>query len=339
MGGKTAPTNDAVVQQQQQDATDAKQKEADRQARIDKGLAAIKGAFHGTPVMKTTTSPYDWSTFKAPAAGGLTDAKGVPIASGVPQGYTAARVPMAPVSAKPGARVQGVQRASVIQSRNPTGSGRGYDSGGAFTANAGGAGAGSEWGLTDASGKAYRPGDVFDVTAQTDTGQKTGGFDDAFYNKYKQSVLNYYMPQVADQYKDARTELTYRLQRAGIEDSSAANTEVARLSKQNDLNQANVYNQADTAAADLRSQVAGEESKATSQLYATEDPDVAATQATDATRNISLEQPNLSPLAGLFNVATVGGANILKGYNNQRLLGQLNTPLPSKQGSGRSVVA
>ena len=38
------------------------------------------------------------------------------------------------------------------------------------------------WALKDASGKIYKTGDPLSYDTQYDTGQKTGGFDDAFYN-------------------------------------------------------------------------------------------------------------------------------------------------------------
>ena len=173
--------------------------------------------------------------------------------------------------------------------------------------------------------KIFYQGDA--LTTQTDTGATSGGFDDAFYNKYKQSVLDYYMPQVQDQYKKAQEQATYGLGRSGNLRSSAANTLVADLAKQNALNEAGVRSQADTASGDLRSQVASEENKAVSQLYATEDPEVAANTALSSVRDISLKQPDLSPLSALFNVATIGGANIYKGYQGQQGLNSFNAAL------------
>jgi hypothetical protein len=198
----------------------------------------------------------------------------------------------------------------------------------------GGGGGAAVWALKGPDGKLYYQGDKLDVTSQVDTGQHTGGFDDAFYNKYKQAVLDYYMPQVGKQYKDAGDELTYRLARSGNITSSAGNTATADLAEQNALNQANVRNQADTAAGDLRTQVASEENKAVSQLYATENPEVAANTALSSVRDISLKQPDLSPLSGIFNIASIGGANILKGYQSQQLANAYKTALNSA-GSNR----
>lgn len=200
----------------------------------------------------------------------------------------------------------------------------------AAAAAAASGGTGGGWEVVGPDGTVHKQGDAFDV--QTDTGQTTGGFDDAFYNKYKQAVLDYYMPQVDKQYKDAKDQATYGLARSGNIRSSAANTLTADLATQNDVNQAGVRNQADTAAGDLRSQVNTEEQKATSQLYATEDPEVAAQQSLASVRDISLQQPTMSPLSALFNVATIGGANVLKGYQGQQALNSFNGQVAKSTG-------
>ncbi len=310
MGGKPKADNSAVVQQQQQEAAQAAQKEADRQARLQQGLASIKSAFEGGAITKPTTANFDWSSFNGQNA---------------PSGYTAVRLPSAAAGTGNSGRYETIQsgRGTPVQTWVPDP---------VMAAPA----AAASWGLQDASGKIYRPGDAISITTAVPTGETSSGFDDAFYNKYKQAVLDYYMPQVDKQYKDAKDELTYRLARSGNLRSSAANTDVADLQQQNDLNQAGVRNQADSAAGDLRSQVASERAKATSQLYATEDPEVAANQALSSVRDISLQQPDLSPLSALFDVATVGGANVLKGYQTQQTANAFNTALP-KTGAQRVV--
>ena len=85
------------------------------------------------------------------------------------------------------------------------------------------------------------------------------------------------------------------------------------------MNRADVLTKADTGAADLRTRVAAERAKAESQLYATEDPTTAVNQALSAVKNISLAQPEMSPLADVFKVAALGGANAMTGYQNERM--------------------
>src|SRR6516165_8796401 len=340
MGGKAPKAdNSAIVQQQQADAAAAAAKEAARQQRLSQGLASIKQAFEGTPVTKDTTSAYDWSKFnpadvgKYIAAGGTGDQTD-PTQYGLPSGYKVGMVtPSTGVSTPSTKAAYGSGAPSASSWGNNQLSYKSPAQLGAARAP----GAASVWGVTDPSGKTTIPGSDLEVTTQTPTGETTGGFDQPFYDKYKQGILDYYMPQVSDQYNLARNELTYRLARAGTLDSSAAGTDVADLAKQNTLNEANVRSQADTAAGDLRTQVAGEEQKAVSQLYATEDPEVAANQATSAVRDISLQQPNLSPLSAIFNVADIRGANILKGYQGQNFLNTFKNVASNTSGRNQSV--
>ena len=352
MGGKNQPDNSAVVNEQKAEAAQEAQKEADRQKRITQGLASIKQAFEGSPV--TATQNYDWSNFRAPqtmpaemstwlAANPDTPAPDFSQTGSVPAGYTAVQVaPRSGTAASKttsGTGFGGLPTGSaadgalgwgglpVTKAAAPATFG-GLPASGSTSGSSGG---NSVWALQDASGKIYYQGDP--LTYQADTGETTGGFDDAFYDKYKQSVLDYYMPQVDKQYSDAKKQATYGLARSGNLLSSAANDLTADLSQQNDVNTAGVRNQADTAAGDLRSQVNTEEQKAVSQLYATEDPEVAAQQSLASVRDISLSQPDMSPLSALFNVATIGGANIMKGYQGQQNLNAFTSGLPKDTSS------
>jgi hypothetical protein len=349
MGGKSKPDNSAVVNEQRAEAAQAAAKEAARQQRLQTGLASIKSAFEGSPIMKSQTGPYDWSSFKAPEAMPAamsqwlaqnpgTAAPDFSKTGSVPGGYTAVQVP-GKAGAAPGQATSAAGGTPVYDQsgggRNQYASDRIASPGAGSATPGAGAGGASVWALRGPDGKLHYQGDPLDVTTSVDTGQKSGGFDDAFYNKYKQAVLDYYMPQVSKQYKDAGDELTYRLARSGNILSSAGNTATADLAEQNALNQANVRNQADTASGDLRTQVASEQNKAISQLYATENPEVAANTALSSVRDISLKQPDLSPLAGIFNIASVGGANILKGYQGGQLADAYKTAL-ANTGAGRN---
>jgi hypothetical protein len=364
MGGKSKPDNSEVVQQQKQQAAEEAAKEAARQQRLQTGLASIKAAFEGSPVMASQATPYDWSKFNPAAAGRDPNTLATTYSgANLPAGYSVVSVPTgaggaggaaatpkftggASAAGQPiynaSGQVVGVSRAIAP---GPADSGQFYggqiggtrggassqysvNTTGAPASGGGGGAASTTFAIRGPDGRIYNRGDPLSITSQVDTGQRTGGFDDAFYNKYKQSVLDYYMPQVQDQYKKAREQATYGLGRSGNLRSSAANTLVADLAKQNAINEAGVRNQADTAAGDLRSQVSTERQKATSQLYATEDPEIAAQQSLSAVRDISLKQPDLSPLSALFNIATIGGANINKGYQAQRNLNTFTGALP-----------
>ena len=323
MGGKNKPDNSAVVNEQKAEAAQEAAKEAARQARIQQGLASIKQAFHGSPVMASTTSPYDWSKFKPVANAAEAQYESVaspaqlaaphaPLYSGtnLPADYTVVQTvkPATPGAAAPGAAADPYARTRAVAATNLKTSAVNNQvipntpqGGGATGAGTGG----TTWAVKGPDGKLHYQGDPFDITTQTDTGQTAGGFDDAFYNKYKQAVLDYYTPQVDKQYSDAKKQAVYGLGRSGNLISSAANDLTADLKGQYDINTAGVRNQAENTCA------WGEPRNLA------------------AVRDISLSQPQMSPLSALFNVATIGGANVLKGYQGQQNLNTFNASLPT----------
>ena len=144
------------------------------------------------------------------------------------------------------------------------------------------------------------------------------GFDDKYYNNYATAANEYSMPQLEDQYKDAKSELAYRLARAGTLNSSIAATNTADLAKQNSINRATVLAQGDQAAANLKSRVNAEKQAIMQQLYSSSDPDMAANSALTASKGIGQDQPSMSPLGQMFNVATIGAANFMNGYNTSK---------------------
>ena len=163
-------------------------------------------------------------------------------------------------------------------------------------------------------------------------------FGDDFYDKYKQAELNYTQPQLADQYAKAKTGLTYDLSRAGLLDSSVQGYALGLLNKQNDVNNAGVIAKADTDTGALRTSIASQKDQAMNQLFATEDPSVAASTAASAATGAQLAQPNLQPLGDLFKPIVVGaGAALSPAYGayqaNQYLGGGTGTTNPNSSGS------
>jgi hypothetical protein len=298
-GGGSDDSSRQMIDMQKEEAALARKKEADRQLRIRSGLDRIRGAFHGTPVMGTRTvavpASEKWVTDPATTR-------------------------------------------QVLARGGQTGGGSGgYGGRGTSDSGAGGGGGG---GGTGGGHPIYTtetvPGlrHLVKTAAGTkqesyDTGKRTGGIQPSFFNDFKQGILDYYTPQVAEKYGQAKDETTFRLARAGTLRSSAANDAASELYKQNLINVGDVRNKADAAAADLRSRTAAEEAKATSQLYATENPDVAANQATAAIRNITSEEPPTTALGDIFNVAAIGGAKYMQGADNAafaRRVGALPKP-------------
>lgn len=348
MGGKSSDSGSReMINMQKQEAAAARAKELDRQGRITGGLAAIRNIFEGAPVMATRTGkrtldgsgglPPGYSYVDTPGGGGGGAADTLQRTFG-PNPISAALSGNRNYQSGPGGRdmdqisyVSGGSRnsapqayqygrpvtvtPSVTRSGSPT-IRPGYNDG--RPAPGGGGGGTTRRMVRGPDGRLYEVGSSVDYSEEYDTGAREGGIGDTHYNKYKQGLIDYYMPQVADKFKEAQKETTYRLARAGTLRSSAATDEQARLGKENILAEGKVRSDADQAAADMRARVASERAKAESQLYATENPEVAANQATSAIRNIVAEQPNVSPLGDIFTLAAIGGANYLGGRRSEQ---------------------
>jgi hypothetical protein len=162
-------------------------------------------------------------------------------------------------------------------------------------------------------------------------------FGDQFYNKYNKAELDYTMPQLEDQYSKAKTGMTYDLARAGTLRSTAAGYAQSLLEKQNAVNEAGVNAKADVDTAALRQSIASQQQQAYNQLYATEDPTVAANTAATAVGNAQLSQPTLTPLTNAFQPVAIGlGSALSTAYGNANanyLTGGQNTSNPLSAGS------
>jgi len=141
-------------------------------------------------------------------------------------------------------------------------------------------------------------------------------FNQPFYDKYTQAILNYQMPQLQDQYTQAQNKLTYDLARAGTLNSTAAGYSQGLLSKQNLQEQASISASADQQTAALRNQILNEKQTAMNQLYSTEDPTVAANTAASMVAQNQITQPNLNPLGAIFTPLAVGGAGAMQSSIN-----------------------
>jgi hypothetical protein len=161
-----------------------------------------------------------------------------------------------------------------------------------------------------------------------------GNFDDAFFNKYKQASLDYTLPQLQNQYTLAKNKLTYDTARAGTLNSSAAVDAAGRLNTQNLTDQAGLKAAADAQAASLRTQIGNEKQQAINQLYATEDPTVAANTATGMVQQGAISTPNLNPLGAMFDPIAVGGISAANSYANNYYTSQgLNPASPTGTGN------
>ena len=155
-------------------------------------------------------------------------------------------------------------------------------------------------------------------------------FDDAFYNKYSDANLNYSLPQLEDQYGTAKTGLTYDLARAGTLRSTMAGYAQGDLLKQNGVNEAAIRAKADTDTAALRQIIASQQNQAYNQLYATEDPTVAANTAATSVAGAQLSQPNLQPLNAVFTPVAIGLGTALSAPYGQYTANQMAEQKPDR---------
>jgi hypothetical protein len=316
-------SSDEMLAMQKEEAAEARTKDEERRARIDKAVKEVQEIYKGKEIMAPTTAAYDWSTFVAPASGSELAFGGSPEAQGVPEGYTYGTKNVTTggtAGTKSAGKVMSDPNGDgyIVTDANGQNSQR-YDSYSEASAAAQGMTGGTSGGTTtqkgfyDAAGNFYPEGTAFDVTTQTGTGKFEGGFGDEFYNDYRNAMTGYYLPQVQDKYKEASDETTYALARAGTLNSSAAIDEVAELLKQKEDQEAKVYMAADQAVGEKKSEISQEMANAINMVNSVEDPEVAVSTALDRAENITSEPVDLSPLGDIFKVATIGAAKYYEG--------------------------
>lgn len=309
----SAPTNNSAVDFEEQQAAQAQQQEAERQARLQAGTQMINKIFDFSAATPASSSQYDWSSFKAPTLGNdpTTGSATMLPASGVPAGYTAVQVP----TKGAGAATSGGGATGGSYVANPNYGQFGQQNPSIYVPNTSGGGAGAggaaaggtTWALQDASGKIYYQGDPLTINTPA---QAAGGFGPDFYNAYEQKVLDYYDPQEEKQYAEAKRDLTFNLARAGTLNSSAAADKTGDLAYNDALNKASIVANANQQTGQLQTQILGNKQSLLNQLYATEDPTETANLAASSAKASQLQDPTLTPAAAFFAPALsgVGGA-------------------------------
>jgi hypothetical protein len=147
-----------------------------------------------------------------------------------------------------------------------------------------------------------------------------GDIKPGFYNKYQKNYMGYYRPEMMTQYRKARGGLNFDLARAGTLKSSVAAEQMADLEKQRLQQDASIRSKADAEVGRLRNQVSDAKSASIGQLYATEDPSLAANLASNSVASQLKETPKFDPLGEVFNIAALGAAGFLNA-NSSRAYG------------------
>jgi hypothetical protein len=137
-------------------------------------------------------------------------------------------------------------------------------------------------------------------------------FDDNYYGGISKTVLDYYTPQLEDQYTDAQDQLTYRLARQGILKSDTAGDLRSKMKGDYDVQKGSVSNKAADAERQARENVSGAKSQLYSYADVAADPAAVDTRLGSETARIRSYAPELTPLGQIFTdyispiVQTVG---------------------------------
>lgn len=172
-------------------------------------------------------------------------------------------------------------------------------------------------------------------TARIDEIFNNAHFDQNYYDRYSNALLTNTLGQLGDQYKTAKTKAGYDLARAGLTRSSAAAEVAGKLGFDNTMRETELRAQADNAVGAMRENVLGQKQQAISQLYATEDPNVAANTATTMVNQQQLATPNLTPLGALFTPIAIGGIGALTSAQNAN---QFGSGLNANTGRGGGAI-
>ena len=132
------------------------------------------------------------------------------------------------------------------------------------------------------------------------------GFDEPYYQRYRDSFLDAALPQVQDQANDARTDLVYALERAGLRNSSVAGSRGGDLERDIALRTGEQVSAADSAAQGLRGRVADSRAAAERDLMLVEDPTRAANDATARTQVLAADSSSPGTIGPLFESAALG---------------------------------
>jgi len=161
------------------------------------------------------------------------------------------------------------------------------------------------------------------------------GFGDDFYKNRKTAFLDFYQPQLNDQFKDARDQVTFALARNGTLNSTIAADEAAKLGKKYSLETGSLVSRAEGDASALRSNIENQKSAIKSQLNATGDVASATNDALARTKMIYEDRPDYSPLGDIFGGVGDAIGNYSAATRNRQLY---DAYFGNSGGAARTVV-
>jgi len=349
MGGKGAqPQNSQMVQFEREQAAKAEAKEQLRKSRLEQGMKSITETFQG----KEKT---------APAAAKLSGVAGL-APGGVWQGMSSGGwsgshtgTGKAPDKVDPGANAAGgwsdIGDTGWKVALGYEGAGGGNPGGPAYSAY-------DPEGHLRAVGAAWEQLapqlEGLDYTKMRGTGEFENDPFARTKDKYKTGLTDLYGRNLNTTYNKALDEALYGISRAGLRGSTTAKDLMKDVGGVNyvpaeggGFNQVayGQYGEAknkmasdiDKSMSDLNTQIQSAQDQAENQLYMTEDPDVAATEAHKLAGNIA-PVPQYNALGDLFKPLVIGATGFYGGYQGQNDFnrsGFANKNVLSTTGSGK----
>jgi len=127
-----------------------------------------------------------------------------------------------------------------------------------------------------------------------------GTFSPEFYGNLRKSFIDYATPQLVDQYSDAKKELIYAMDRAGLTNSSANAVKQGELTKLYNTQKQDIVAQGNEYVKQTQGAVEDARQQLIQTLNATGDADAAARGAVARAQALSMP-PKYSPLTQLFS--------------------------------------
>lgn len=167
--------------------------------------------------------------------------------------------------------------------------------------------------------------------------QAFAGFNDDYFNDYRDTVIQYGMPQVQEQYEDSFGKLTAALAGRGMLESTVGANQNARLNRAFDTEKARVADDATNLAQELRGRVEGAKGDLLALNTATADPTAVSAQARGSATSLAAPAPT-SRFEQLFaNVVDPYIAGVNARQNAAPPRRQSTAPVATGAGSGRIV--
>jgi hypothetical protein len=151
-------------------------------------------------------------------------------------------------------------------------------------------------------------------------------FSDGFFDKRRQAMVDYYSPQIDQQFNDSQKQLVYALARSGGSQSSAAAQQRADLERKATAARQNIVDQADASTQAARNQVEGARADLVALLNQTGNASTAMDQARSRVAALS-EPQTYGALPDLFSTGA-SIANQQKGLEDSYNASNGLTPRP-----------